>query len=121
MIRVVQQVGQQLRYSTGYRKIVEMIHDGEIGDIGFVGTTNFDYRSRLYNNEMGFLFESKALADEIRANTEYLIGTSYLWGSPEWLEMRRKVMESDSDKAGPARKQRGIYKTLRALGLEYLM
>ncbi len=30
------QVGQQLRYSTASRKIARMIHDGEIGRIGFV-------------------------------------------------------------------------------------
>jgi hypothetical protein len=35
--------------------------------------------------------------------------------------MRRKVMESDSSKASPARKQRGIFKTIRGLGLECLM
>ena len=52
---------------------------------------------------------------------EWLKSTSYRWGTPEWLEMRRKVMESDSSKASPARKQRGIFKTIRGLGLEYLM
>lgn len=86
-------------------------------DWGFVGTTNFDYRSRLYNNEMGFLFESQALADDIRENTDYLISTSYLWGSPEWLEMRRQLMEQKGQKASAARKQRGIYKTLTKTGL----
>jgi len=30
------QVGQQLRYSTASRKVARMIHDGEIGHIGFV-------------------------------------------------------------------------------------
>ena len=28
-------------------------------DGGFVGTTNFDHRSRLPNNEMGFFLESE--------------------------------------------------------------
>jgi hypothetical protein len=88
---------------------------------GFVGTSNFDYRSNLYNNELGFFFLGNKIRDELAKVFEQLKATSYRWGSPEWLEMRRKVMESDSDKAGPARKQRGIYKTLRALGLEYLM
>ncbi len=27
-------------------------------DIGFVGTSNFDDRSKLYNNEMGYFFFS---------------------------------------------------------------
>jgi len=88
---------------------------------GFVGTSNFDYRSNLYNNELGFFFEGDEIRNELADVFEQLKATSYRWGTPEWLEMRRKVMESDTSKAGPARKQRGIYKTLRALGLEYLM
>jgi phosphatidylserine/phosphatidylglycerophosphate/cardiolipin synthase-like enzyme len=89
-------------------------------DWGFVGTTNFDYRSRLYNNEMGFLFESQGLADDMRENTKYLNGTSYLWGSPEWLEMRKQLMALKGSKGSAARKQRGIYKTLKKTGLIYL-
>lgn len=86
-------------------------------DFGFVGTTNFDYRSRLYNNEMGFMFESQALADDIRDNTDYLISTSYLWGSPGWLEMRKRLMEQRGSKASTTRNQRVIYKTLKSTGL----
>ncbi len=86
-------------------------------DVGFVGTTNFDYRSRLYNNEMGFVFESKELADDVRANTDYLIGLSYRWGSPEWLEMRKRLMDMKGSKPAATRKQREIYKTLRGTGL----
>ena len=86
-------------------------------DVGFVGTTNFDYRSRLYNNEMGFVFESRELANDIRRNTEYLISLSYRWGTPEWLEMRRRLMELKGSKATATRNQRKIYKTLRNTGL----
>ena len=89
------------------------------GDIGFVGTTNFDYRSRLYNNEMGFIFESSTLADDVRENTDYLIRHSYRWGSPEWLEMRKRLMEQKGTKASMTRKQRGTYKTLRNTGLQW--
>ena len=88
-------------------------------DIGFVGTTNFDYRSRLYNNEMGFFFKSESLADEIRQNTELLIELSYLWGSPEWLEMRKQLMQKKGLKASMARSQRTVYKTLKATGLQW--
>ena len=88
---------------------------------GFVGTSNFDYRSNLYNNELGFFFHDDEVRNDLADVFEQLKATSYRWGTPEWLEMRRKVMEGDSSKAGPARKQRGIYKTLRTLGLEYLM
>ena len=88
-------------------------------DIGFVGTTNFDYRSRLYNNEMGFFFKSEPLADDIRRNTDLLIGLSYRWGSPEWLEMRKQLMEQKGMKASMARNQRTVYKTLKATGLQW--
>ena len=88
-------------------------------DFGFVGTTNFDYRSRLYNNEMGFFFESASLTDEIRENTDYLIDLSYRWGSPQWLEMRQRLMEQKGSKASTTRKQRTIYKTLKNTGLHW--
>jgi putative cardiolipin synthase len=102
-----------------YGKLHAKFIYGEDG--GFVGTSNFDYRSNLYNNELGFFFQGIEVRDELDDVFEQLKATSYRWGTPEWLEMRRRVMESDSSKAGPARKQRGIYKTVRALGLEYLM
>ena len=89
--------------------------------IGFIGTSNFDYRSDLWNNEMGFFFRSPELRDDLLKVFNELEDTSYRWGSPEWLQMRKELMDSDSKKASPARKQRIIYKTLRDLGLEYLM
>ena len=89
--------------------------------VGFIGTSNFDYRSNLYNNEMGFFYQGDALRDDLIEAFDLLKSTSLRWGSPEWLEMRRKTMESDSEKAGPARKQRRTYKNIRGLGIEYLM
>jgi putative cardiolipin synthase len=92
-----------------------------IGDqIGFIGTSNFDYRSRLYNNEMGFFFRSQKIADDANANTDYLISLSYRWGSPEWLEMRHRLMALEGRKASKTRKQRKIFKRLRKTGLEWL-
>jgi len=88
--------------------------------VGFIGTSNFDYRSNLYNNEMGFFYQDDALRDDLLEVFELLKSTSLRWGTPEWLEMRRKTMESDSKKAGPARKQRRTYKNIHGLGLEYL-
>lgn len=118
-------------YQTGRNDSVILGGDANYGKLhakfiygnnaGFVGTSNFDYRSNLYNNELGFFFQGHEVRDELNDVFEQLKATSYRWGTPEWLEMRRKVMESNSSKAGPARKQRGIYKTVRALGLEYLM
>lgn len=89
--------------------------------IGFIGTSNFDYRSDLWNNEMGFFFSSPELREDLLEVFNELEATSYRWGTPEWLQMRKELMESDSKKASPARKQRGIYKILHDLGLEYLM
>jgi len=88
---------------------------------GFVGTSNFDYRSMLYNNEMGFFYQSDAVRDDMVEIFEQLKSVSLRWGTPEWLEMRRKTMEGDSEKASPARKQRGIYKTIEFFNLKNLM
>ena len=87
-------------------------------DAGFVGTTNFDNRSRLINNEMGFFFRGEELANQLHADFELLKSRSYLWGSPEWLEFRRRVFELDGLKGNTAKTQRGIYKTLRGVGLD---
>ena len=87
---------------------------------GFVGTSNFDYRSRLYNSEMGYFFDSAELASELVENTDYLISLSYRWGSPEWLEMRRQLVELGGKKGYTVRHQRGIYKTIKNTGLMWL-
>lgn len=86
-------------------------------DIGFVGTTNFDYRSRLYNNEMGFFFADPELARDVHASFDALISISYLWGSPEWLELRSKVMDAGGMKGKTTRAQRTWYKTFKKTGL----
>jgi len=105
--------------TTYYGKLHAKFIFGEA--IGFIGTSNFDYRSNLYNNEMGFFFRDPQLANDLLGIFEWLKSTSYRWGTPEWLQMRKELMASDSKKAGPARKQRGIYKTVKTLGIEYLM
>ena len=90
-------------------------------NVSFIGTSNFDYRSNLYNNEMGFFIQSDELHDDLVEVFETLKKTSYRWGTPEWLEMRKKLMESDSGKSETVKEQRAIFKTIRGLGLEYLM
>lgn len=90
-------------------------------NLAFIGTSNFDYRSNLYNNEMGFVVRSPELRQDLLKIFEALKSTSYRWGTPEWLKMRKELMAADTKKSGPARKQRFIFKTVRALGLEYLM
>ena len=87
------------------------------GDIGFIGTTNFDYRSRLYNNEMGFFFLDPDFAADVHASFDELISLSYLWGSPEWLQMRREVMDVKGMKGKSTKGQRGWYKLFKKTGL----
>ena len=89
--------------------------------VGFIGTSNFDYRSNLYNSELGFFFRSPELRKDLLENYEWLKNNSYRWGTPEWLQMRKDLMEADTNKSGPVRNQRSIYKIIKAFGLEYLM
>ena len=89
-------------------------------DRGFVGTSNFDYRSRLYNNEMGYFFRSQELADDLNREFENLKASSYLWGTPEWFEMRKQVMQLGGVKGWSFRQQCTIYKALKSLGLDWL-
>ena len=88
-------------------------------EVGFVGTTNLDYRSRLYNNEMGFFFQGEELQHELNAMFDKLKKGAYLWGSPEWLEMRRQLMALETSKGKRARKQHSIFTRLRRWGLEW--
>ncbi len=93
-----------------------------LGDeLGFVGTANFDYRSRLFNNEMGFFFQSRPAQDKLSDIFEQLKATSYRWGSPEWLQMRDKVMAIKGLKGWTTRNQRFIYRFLHATGLDWLI
>ena len=86
------------------------------GDIGFVGTTNFDYRSRLYNNEMGFFFLDEDLAADVQASFDDLINISYRWGSPEWFQLRKEVMGLKGMKGNSTRNQRRYYKFFKKTG-----
>jgi len=88
-------------------------------NVGFVGTSNFDYRSRLYNNEMGFFFSGDELSADLEAIFEDLKKDSYLWGSPEWLEMREKLRRAGGKKGKNTYKQRKTYKFLEDSGLKW--
>ncbi len=105
--------------STHYGKLHAKFIVGE--NIGFIGTSNFDYRSNLYNNELGFFYRSDAVHEDLVAIFERLKSTSYRWGTPKWLEMRKQLRQGNSEKSGPARKQRFWFNATRALGIEYLM
>ena len=89
-------------------------------DFGFVGTSNFDYRSRLYNNEMGFYFQDPDLSKDLDRVFEELKSISLRWGSPEWLEMRNRLVDAGGFKGYTTRTQRGLYKFLNETGLIWL-
>lgn len=91
------------------------------GEYGFVGTSNFDYRSRLYNNEMGFFYENSGVSRDLVDVFEFLKSTSYRWGSPEWLQMRRQAMALKGMKSWSVRHQRGVYKFMKATGIDWLI
>lgn len=61
------QVGQQLRYSTATRKVVQMIHDGEIGRIGFVRAQRMSnwYGPGTQEQEMRWLWSIEESGDQL--------------------------------------------------------
>ena len=89
--------------------------------ISFVGTSNFDYRSRLYNNEMGFFLKNDTVNKELDSVFQALKASSYRWGTPEWLQMRKQVMEMGGIKGWTTRHQRFIYEFLMSTGLIWLI
>ena len=89
-------------------------------NFGFVGTSNFDYRSRLYNNEMGFYFVDSELSNDLNQVFEELKAISLRWGSPEWLEMRERLTNAGGIKGYTTRTQRGLHKFLKRTGLIWL-
>lgn len=90
-------------------------------DVGFIGTTNLDYRSRLYNNEMGYFFRSPDLQDQLDEIFHDLIRNSYLWGTDEWLLMRNKMIDVSGIKGRSARKQRSTFYNVMMTGILWLL
>lgn len=85
----------------------------------FVGTTNLDYRSLLFNNEMGFYVVGEPLREELVEEFEALKSQSYRWGTPEWLQMRAAVREKGGMKGVTSKRQRSLFKNLRQTGLHW--
>ncbi len=114
-------------YQTGKLDSVLIGGDREYGKLhakfffddtfGFVGTSNFDYRSRLYNNEMGFYYVDRELSQNLNDVFEALKAISLRWGSDEWLKMRRELIESGGHKGFTTSTQRFRYKFLKKTGL----
>ena len=87
--------------------------------VAFVGTTNLDYRSRLYNNEMGYFLQGTEVKNQLLEIFETLKQDSYLWGSPEWLEMRDQLRRSGTSKGRWVHRQRKTYNGLRNSWLKW--
>jgi hypothetical protein len=62
---------------------------------------------------MGFTVNGREIHQGMVEVFEWLKSASYRWGTPEWLQMREELMEADTKKSGPARKQRTIFNSLR--------
>jgi phosphatidylserine/phosphatidylglycerophosphate/cardiolipin synthase-like enzyme len=88
--------------------------------VGFLGTANFDYRSRLFNNEMGFFFRSESLTADFLEDFDLLRARSYRWGSPEWLAMRAALVAAGGSKGTTTKNQRNLYKMMKTTGLSWL-
>ncbi len=89
--------------------------------VGFVGTSNFDYRSRLYNNEMGFFFTNEELIKGLNTVFDELKTSSYRWGTPEWLQMRKEIRKQGGMKGWSTKHQSSIYRFLKSTGLIWLI
>ena len=61
------QVGQQLRYSTASRKVIRMIHDGEIGRVGFVRAQRMSnwYGPGTEEQQMRWLWSIEESGDQL--------------------------------------------------------
>lgn len=90
-----------------------------VGDSAFVGTTNLDFRSLLYNNEVGFFLSGDSIVSDLGEQFELLKQDSLLWGSDEWLSMREKLREIGGRKGRTTDNQREIYQLLESTGLKY--
>lgn len=101
--------------STYYGKLHAKFIMGE--KASFVGTSNFDYCSRLYHNEMGFFIEDSEIQKDLNEVFDKLKEYSYRWGTPEWLQMRKEVMDLDGIKGWTTKHQRFVYEFLMATGL----
>ncbi|MGR5258649.1 phospholipase D-like domain-containing protein [Vibrio astriarenae] len=90
-----------------------------VDDRAFVGTTNLDFRSLIYNNEMGFFLFGGDVINTLNSEFDRLKAQSSRWGSAEWIEMRRKVRENGGTQGFTTKNQRTIYSTLENTGLIY--
>jgi len=86
---------------------------------GFVGTSNFDFRSMLFNNEVGFFILGDEILHKLNQEFDILKSQSYLWGSKDWLALREAVRQAGGIKGFMTKSQRSIYKVLKKLGMKF--
>ncbi len=91
-----------------------------VDDFGFVGTNNFDSRSRFLNNEFGYFINGDAVIADLNAEFERLKARSTQWGSTEWLSVRERMMSGKEKRSRRIRMQRAMFKASRRLGLIWL-
>jgi len=70
---------------------------------------------------MGLLLQSREVVQDLNNTIDRLKADSYRWGSPEWLQMRKQLMQAGGIKVNTTREQRAIYKSLHEKGLEWLI
>lgn len=88
-------------------------------DSAFVGTTNLDFRSLLYNNEVGFFLKGPTLIKELNQEFDLLKSYSTRWGSADWIQMRAELREQGGMKGTTTNNQRELYNLLESTGLKY--
>jgi hypothetical protein len=47
---------------------------------------------------------------------DYLVDSSYRWGSPEWFQLRKEIMDKKGIKGRSTANQRRLYKALKNTG-----
>ena len=68
---------------------------------------------------MGFFFVGDELKEDLAMIFDGLKANSYLWGTPEWLAMRKSLIEVGGIKGKSTKRQRMIYTDLIRTGLKW--
>jgi putative cardiolipin synthase len=59
-------------------------------EISFVGSHNFDPRSRYFNSEVGFFVKSPVVAAALEKKVVDTTNRSYVWGSADWKALNAR-------------------------------
>jgi hypothetical protein len=57
----------------------------------------------------------------VHAGFDYLVESSYRWGSPEWFQLRKEVMGLKGTKGRSTKKQRRNYNFFKKTGIIWLL